>query len=111
LSLNNFDKIKILMILSFLIPWKIGSFLLFQKYFRKTFKTIIQKFNFNITYKPLNSLNHFIKIGKDRIKKEKHSHVVCQINCFDCNASYVSQIKRKLNTHLKEHKAEHKKTF
>ena len=45
----------------------------------------------------------FIKTGKDKIKKDELSNVVYQINCKDCDYSYVGQTKRKLKTRLKEH--------
>jgi len=32
------------------------------------------------------------------------SNVVYQINCLDCDASYVSQIKQTLNTRVSEHR-------
>jgi len=32
------------------------------------------------------------------------SNVVYQINCLDCDASYVDQTKRTLNTRMSEHK-------
>ena len=51
----------------------------------------------------MNNLNRFIKMGKDKIKKEELANVVYQINCKDCDHSYVGQIKRKLKTRLKEH--------
>ena len=40
------------------------------------FKFLTSKFDFNIAYKPMNSMSTFIKTGKDRIKKEDLSNVV-----------------------------------
>ena len=37
----------------------------------------------------MNCMNTFIKIGKDKIKKEDHSNVIYKINCHDCNYFYV----------------------
>ena len=51
----------------------------------------------------MNNLNRFIKTEKDKIKKDELSNVVYQINCKDCDYSYVGQTKRKLKTRLKEH--------
>ena len=51
----------------------------------------------------MKSTSTFIKTGKDKIKKEEHSNIVYQVNCKDCNHSYVGQSKRKLRTRLKEH--------
>jgi len=81
------------------------------KIFQKNLKHITHKSKFNISYKQLNSLNRFLKSEKDKIKKEECSHIVYQINYSDYSASYVGQTKRKLNTHLKKHKADIKKTF
>ena len=57
----------------------------------------------------MNNLNRFIKMGKDKIKKGKLSNVVYQINCKNCDYSYVGQTKRKLKTRLKEHMNDLKK--
>ena len=59
--------------------------------------------DFNLAYKPINSMSTFIKTGKDKIKKEDHSNVVYKINYHDYNHSYVGQTKRKLKTQLKKH--------
>ncbi|KYN41474.1 hypothetical protein ALC56_04115, partial [Trachymyrmex septentrionalis] len=67
------------------------------------FNIALNKFQFELVYKPMNNLNRFIKTGKDKIKKKELSNVVYQINCKDCDYSYVGQTKRKLKTRLKEH--------
>jgi len=54
----------------------------------------------------MNVLNTFIKTEKDRLKKEEHGEVIYEINCLDCETSYVEQTKRKLNTRIKEYKAD-----
>ena len=74
-------------------------------YLNKTsekFNVALKKFQFDFVYKPMNNLNRFIKTGKGKIKKDELSNVVYQINCKDCNYSYVRQTKRKLKTRLKE---------
>ncbi|KYN22634.1 hypothetical protein ALC57_04963, partial [Trachymyrmex cornetzi] len=48
-------------------------------------------------------LNRIIKTGKDKLNKDELSNVVYEINCADCNVSYVGQTKRQLNTRIKEH--------
>ena len=67
------------------------------------FNIALNKFQFELVYKPMNNLNRFIKTGKDKIKKDELSNVVYQINCKDCDYSYVGQTKRKLKTRLKEY--------
>ena len=64
---------------------------------------LLDKFQFELVYKPMNNLNSFIKTGKDKIKKDELLNVVYQINYKDCDYSYVGQTKRKLKTRLKEH--------
>jgi len=48
----------------------------------------------------------FCKIGKDSIDKIKHSNVVYKISCNQCDATYVGQTKRQLQTRIKEHKSD-----
>ena len=45
-----------------------------------------------------------IKTHKDKLPHVSHSNVVYKINYNDCNASYVGQTGRQLNTRIKEHK-------
>jgi len=52
-----------------------------------------------------NKLNKFIKVHKDVLPVLSRSSVVYKINCSDCNASYVGQTKRTLNTRVNEHKS------
>jgi len=72
-------RIPLKLLKNFIIPY-------FNKISEK-FKSIAQKFYFNIVHKPMNCLNILIKTGKDKIKKEDHSNVVYKINCLDCNYS------------------------
>ncbi|KYN21863.1 hypothetical protein ALC57_05757 [Trachymyrmex cornetzi] len=81
----------------------------FFKKISEKFIPIINKFNFNIAYRPINRLSSIIKTGKDIIKKEDQSNVVYKINCQDCESTYIGQTKRKLRTRIKEHKNDYKK--
>ncbi|KYQ52671.1 hypothetical protein ALC60_08203 [Trachymyrmex zeteki] len=74
------------------------------------FNNIASKNNFKVSYKPMNTLNRFIKSGKDKLDKMDQCDVVYRINCLDCNASYVEQTKRKTKTRIKEHKSNIKKS-
>jgi hypothetical protein len=49
-------------------------------------------------------LNTLIKRGKDKIPKLNKTEVVYQINCKNCQFSYIGQTKRHLITRIKEHK-------
>jgi len=62
------------------------------------------KHNFNISYFCNNKLNRFIKINKDPLPDTQKSQLIYKISCADCNATYVGQTKRQLNTRLNEHK-------
>jgi len=49
-------------------------------------------------------LNKFIKVHKDTLPSLSRSNVVYKINCLNCDASYVGQTKRTLNTRVAEHR-------
>jgi len=72
-------------------------------------KKFIQFFK-NITFSKLafscyNKLNKFIRVHKDVLPVSSRSNVVYRINYLDCDASYVGQIKRTVNTRVNEHKS------
>ncbi|KYN11355.1 hypothetical protein ALC57_16496 [Trachymyrmex cornetzi] len=69
------------------------------------FRSITEKNNFKIAYKPMNKLNSIIKTGKDKLDIMEQCNVVYKINCLNCESSYVGQTKRKIKTRLKEHKS------
>jgi len=45
-----------------------------------------------------------IKAQKDTLPKGHNKNVVYKLNCKNCDASYVGQTKRRLNTRVIEHK-------
>jgi len=57
-----------------------------------------------LTFSCFNKLNRFIKAHKDVLPLSSRSNVVYQINCSDCEASYVGQTKRTLSTRVGEHR-------
>jgi len=64
----------------------------------------------NITFCKLafscyNKLNRFIKVHKDVLPITSLTNVVYQIDCLDCDATYVGQTKRSLHTRVSEHKS------
>ncbi|KYN30216.1 hypothetical protein ALC57_00353 [Trachymyrmex cornetzi] len=69
------------------------------------FKTIVEKNNFKVRYKPMNTLNSVIKLDKDKLEKMEQCDVVYKISCLDCDSSYAGQTKRKVKTRIKEHMA------
>ncbi|KYN10006.1 hypothetical protein ALC57_17868, partial [Trachymyrmex cornetzi] len=86
------------------------STLPYVKNFTEKFQNVYRKNNLNIAYKPINSLNKFIKTSKDKLDKMDNSNVVYKINCCNCDCSYVGQTKRKLKIRIKEHKADIRKS-
>jgi len=52
----------------------------------------------------LNKLDGIIKAQKDRLPDFSKKNVVYKISCNDCDATYVGQTKRKLNTRITEHR-------
>ncbi|XP_071652947.1 uncharacterized protein, partial [Temnothorax longispinosus] len=58
---------------------------------------------FEVLYKIPKKLSAVIKRGKDRLTTSKETNVVYQIDCENCEASYIGQTKRHLETRIKEH--------
>jgi len=53
----------------------------------ESFLSIAQKIGFDIAYSIPNTLQSFIKRGKDKIDTLSKYDVVYKINCYDCKAS------------------------
>ena len=68
------------------------------------FRDITRDIDVRISFFSLNKLNNIIKTHKDKLSHTSHSNIVYKINCNDCNASYVGQTGRQLNTRIKEHR-------
>jgi len=71
-----------------------------------TVNAIAKKFHLKLSYSIPNNLRNFIKTGKDYLDFLSHNCVVYLIPCKDCDATYVGQTKRQLNTRIKEHKSD-----
>jgi len=69
------------------------------------FRNIAKKHNLNTIFM-INRLSNFIKTCKDRIEKMQQSNVVYKISCNDCDATYVGQTKRQLQTRIREHRTD-----
>jgi len=78
----------------------------YVKSISESFLPTVNKFGFNIAYSSFNTLNKFIKRGKDKIDLMSQNEIVYKINCLNCNSSYVGQTKRQFKTRLKEHKSD-----
>jgi len=87
LSKNNFETINnIDQNFDLELTKKTNYFIIpFLKRTSNKFNGILKKYNLQPVYKPLNSLNKFITLGKDKISKDNHSGVVYKIDCKGCN--------------------------
>ncbi|KAL6417635.1 hypothetical protein ACFW04_012605 [Cataglyphis niger] len=68
------------------------------------FKSITKDLDVRFSYFSLNKLHHFIKVHKDQVPKASSSNIIYKINCDNCDASYVGQTGRQLQTRIKEHR-------
>jgi len=75
----------------------------------ESFLPITKKFGFEIAFSISNTLNRFIKRGKDVIEPLLQNDVVYKIECLNCDMTYVGQTKRRLCTRVKEHRADIKR--
>jgi hypothetical protein len=71
-----------------------------SQHIKKSFKNT----EFTPGYACLNRLDKFIKLHKDITDHNSKNNIIYKIMCKDCDASYVGQTKRKLNTRIIEHK-------
>ncbi|XP_071653246.1 uncharacterized protein [Temnothorax longispinosus] len=60
--------------------------------------------NVRLSYNSLNKMRTFIKAHKDSLPRPNKCNVVYKVNCNDCDASYVGQTGRQLQTRIKEHR-------
>jgi len=65
--------------------------------------TTIDKSQYIIGYRVLNHFGRFIRVHKNTNNLLTNNNVVYKILCNDCDASYVGQTKRQLETRVKEH--------
>ncbi|XP_071579118.1 uncharacterized protein [Temnothorax nylanderi] len=68
------------------------------------FKNAIRELNVRLSYNSLNKMRTFIKAQKDSLPRSNKCNVVYKINCNDCDASYVGQTSRQLQTRIREHR-------
>jgi len=68
------------------------------------FRNIIKNHNVKLSFYSLNKLNTIIKAQKDLLPYYCNKNVVYKISCNNCNATYIGQTKRKLNTRINEHR-------
>jgi hypothetical protein len=64
----------------------------------------VDKSNTTMGYRILNKLSNMIRVQKDKNPLFMNNNVIYRIDCNNCDASYVGQTKRKLQTRIREHK-------
>ena len=70
----------------------------------ETISRIIQPYNIHVTHKPTTMLCHLLTNVIDRHKPNNRQGAVYKIKCSDCQASYIGEMGRNLNTRLTEYK-------
>jgi len=68
------------------------------------FKNISNRLKSKLAFFGLNKLGRIIKAQKDTLPIKCYKNVVYKLSCKNCDATYVGQTKRKLNTRVTEHK-------
>ncbi|XP_071633849.1 uncharacterized protein [Temnothorax longispinosus] len=77
----------------------------FSEGLRRTFKN----YGLNTLYTVPKKMDTLIRKGKDKLEIKRCTDVVYKLDCSDCNACYIGQTKRHLETRIKEHRADIKK--
>ncbi|XP_071582148.1 uncharacterized protein [Temnothorax nylanderi] len=70
------------------------------------YKNITKDLKVKLSYFSMNKLNKFIRVHKDPLPNSSMRNIVYKINCKDCDASYVGQTGRQLQTRVKEHESQ-----
>ena len=70
----------------------------------ETISRILQPYNIRVAHKPTTTLRHLLANIKDRDEPNNRQGAVYKIKCSDCQASYIGETGRNLNTRLTEHK-------
>ena len=63
----------------------------------------IRKAGVTVHIKPFNTIRERLVHPKDKLDRLDQAGVVYKISCNDCDATYVGETERKLNTRFKEH--------
>ena len=66
----------------------------------ETISRILQPYNIRVAHKPTTTLRHLPTNVKDRDETNNRQGAVSKIKCSDCQASYIGETDRNLNTRL-----------
>ncbi|XP_071581603.1 uncharacterized protein [Temnothorax nylanderi] len=78
--------------------------ILYLKSTSEVIASVVNKSENLMGYRILNKLSNIIKVQKDKNAHFSNNDVIYKICCKNCDASYVGQTKRQLQTRLREHK-------
>ena len=70
----------------------------------ETIARILQPYDIRVAHKPITTLRHLLTNVKDRDEPNNRQGAVYKIKCSDCQASYIGETGRSLDTRLTEHK-------
>lgn len=74
-------------------------------------KRLLNKFNINIVSKVANKLANLIGSTKDPIDKKYKSNIIYQIDCANCNKTYIGQTSQYLKDRIYQHNYSIEKEF
>ena len=74
------------------------------KFTSETISRILQPYNIFVAHKPSTTLRQLLTSMKDSDEPNNRKGAVYKIKCSDCQASYIGETGRNLNTRLIEHK-------
>ena len=70
----------------------------------ETIARILQPYNIRVAHKPITTLRQLLTNVKDKDEPNDRQGAVYKIKCCDCQATYIGETGRNLNTRLTEHK-------
>ena len=70
----------------------------------ETISRILQPYNIRVAHKPITTLRQLLTNIKNKDEPNNGRGAVYKIKCSDCQASYIGETGRNLNTRLTEHK-------
>ena len=70
----------------------------------ETISRILQPYNIRVAHEPTTTFRQLLTNVKDRDEPNNRQGAVYKIRCSDCQASYIGETGRNLNTRLTEHK-------
>ena len=70
----------------------------------ETIARILQPYNIRVAHKPITTLQQLLTNVKDKDEPNNGQGAIYKIKCCDCQATYIGETGRNLNTRLTKHK-------